>query len=126
MEPVVTLPGLLLAALSELLIDIGRSVSEGRARAPRELLALVRLSLLTALVVAGYGPYWMVAVLLVTSGPLATMAVAVEFWRGLTLAEPSFGANRDFGPRVTGAKRAVGGRRLARRIKVGALLTHRE
>lgn len=63
----------------------------------------MRLSLLTALVVAGYGPYWMVAVLLVTSGPLATMAVAVEFRRGLTLAEPSFGANRDFAPRVTGA-----------------------
>ena len=87
-EPVVTIPGLLLmAALVALLIDTGQSVSVGRARAPRELLALICLGLLTALVVAGYGPYWMVAVLLVTLGVFAMMAMAVHSWRARTVVE---------------------------------------
>ncbi|MCC6744628.1 MAG: hypothetical protein IT175_12285 [Acidobacteria bacterium] len=87
-EPVVTFPGLLLVtALTALLIDTGRSVSLGRARARHELLALVGLGLLTALVVTGYGPLWMVAVLLIASGLLATMLVAVHSWRARTVAE---------------------------------------
>lgn len=87
-EPSATIPGfLLMVALTALLIDTGRSVSVGRTRAPLELIALVSLSLLTALVVAGYGPYWMVAVLLVASGLLAILTMAVYSGHASTVAE---------------------------------------
>jgi hypothetical protein len=80
--PTVTFPGLLLVVgLTVLVIDAGLSVSLGSERAPRELLTLMSISLVTALVVAGYGPIWVTVVLVLISGGLAVLAMASRSWR---------------------------------------------
>lgn len=78
-EPITTIPGLVLAAVFILLvIDTGRSLSEGRSRAARELVALTGTALLAASFVAAYGPLWIAAVLLAFAALLALATVTVH------------------------------------------------
>lgn len=78
-EPITPIPGLVLTAVFILfLIDTGMSVSKGRSRAARELVALMGMALLAASFVAAYGPLWIAVVLLAFAALLALATLTVH------------------------------------------------